>query len=75
MEKETVAIHTPFIRLDQLLKLSGAAQTGGHAKEIIAAGEAWVNGEACLQRGKKIYPGDRVQLGQALELEVCTRAD
>ena len=55
-----VKIKTLFIRLDQLLKYTGIAETGGHAKELIADGEVFVNGQACLQRGKKIFPGDEV---------------
>lgn len=33
MEEQYVAIHTPFIKLEGLLKLEGVAQTGGEAKE------------------------------------------
>jgi ribosome-associated protein len=54
--KHTVDIHTDFIKLDALLKFAGIAETGGDAKNIILEGEVGVNGQACLQRGKKIYP-------------------
>lgn len=57
-----VKIKTLFIRLDQLLKYTGIAETGGHAKDMILNGEVFVNGECCLQRGKKIFPGDGVTL-------------
>ena len=71
MKTETIQITTPFIKLDSLLKLAGIAETGGHAKELVAAGEVLVNREPCLQRGKKLYPGDRATLPQAqLVLEV-----
>ena len=60
---EIVTIRTEFIKLDQFLKFAGAAETGGHAKELVAAGEAKVNGEVCLMRGKKIRPGDVVEIG------------
>lgn len=56
-----ISIHTGFIKLDSLLKFSGAVETGGEAKERIQAGEAQVNGEPCLQRGKKLRPGDTVR--------------
>ena len=62
MIKEEIRISTPFIKLDQFLKFAGIAQTGGHSKEIIAQGAASVNGEVCLQRGKKIYPEDIVEI-------------
>ena len=55
-----ILIHTDFIKLDQLLKLSGVAPTGGAAKEMIVAGLVAVDGERCIQRGRKIYPGMRV---------------
>jgi len=55
---ETISINTEFIRLQDLLKLTGLAATGGEAKVRIQAGEASVNGEICLQRGRKLRPGD-----------------
>ncbi len=55
-----VKITTEFIKLDQLLKFSGAAAIGSEAKEIIASGIVKVNGEVCTMRGKKIRSGDRV---------------
>ena len=64
-EKKQVSkkIDTDFIRLDAFLKMNDAVQTGGHAKIVIQEGEVRVNGEICTQRGKKIYPGDKVELG------------
>mgnify|MGYP005795949481 CR=1 FL=1 len=53
-------IHTQWIKLDQFLKFAGAADTGGHGKEMVLNGQVSVNGEICLQRGKKIHPGDTV---------------
>lgn len=58
----TVKIDTEFIKLDSLLKLSGVAPTGGAAKIFIQDGEVKVNGEVCLMRGKKIRPGDKVDI-------------
>ncbi len=63
MRRETVTIHTEFIRLDALLKLAGAAGTGGQAKELIQDGQVLVNGQVCTMRGKKLRPGDRAALG------------
>lgn len=64
-----ITIRPPFIKLDALLKFSGAAKTGGQAKELVAAGKVKVNGEACAMRGKKIFPGDVVTAGDT-EIEV-----
>ena len=55
-----ITITTEFIKLQDLLKYAGLVETGGEAKERIQNGEAAVNGEPCLQRGKKIRPGDEV---------------
>lgn len=55
-----IVITTEFIKLQDLLKFSNLVETGGEAKERIQAGEARVNGEPCLQRGRKIRPGDEV---------------
>ncbi len=54
-------IDTDFIKLDSFLKMNDAVQTGGHAKIVIQGGEVKVNGEVCLQRGKKIRKGDWVE--------------
>ena len=55
---ETISITTEYIRLQDLVKLTGLAATGGEAKIRIQAGEAAVNGEVCLQRGRKLREGD-----------------
>lgn len=60
MSVVTRTIVTEFIRLDAFLKLTGIAETGGQAKALIQGGAVTVNGEICLQRGKKLRPGDRV---------------
>jgi ribosome-associated protein len=58
----TIQIKTEFIKLDQLLKFASVADTGGLAKLLIGEGYVKVNGEVCQQRGKKIYPGDEVEI-------------
>ncbi len=62
MQKQKVAITTEFIKLDALLKFAGVAETGGEAKEAVQAGDVKVNGEVCTMRGKKLRPGDIVEL-------------
>lgn len=56
-----VSISSEFIKLDSLLKFAAIASTGGEAKILIKGGEVFVNGEVCLERGKKIRPGDIVK--------------
>ena len=57
---ENIKIKGEFIRLDDLLKVTGSVVTGGHAKIVIQEGEVKVNGEVCTMRGKKIRSGDSV---------------
>ena len=53
-----VVIGTEFIKLDNALKFANAVESGGMAKLVIQDGKVKVNGEVCLMRGKKLYPGD-----------------
>ena len=55
-------INTPFIKLESALKLANAVYSGGEAKALIQEGNAKVNGEVCTMRGKKLVPGDTVEL-------------
>ena len=57
---KTMTITTEYIKLQDLLKLANAVETGGEAKERIQGGEVKVNGEVCTMRGKKLRPGDVV---------------
>ena len=66
MQETEIKIETPFIKLEALLKFSGLVGTGGEAKVRIQEGEVSVNGEPCCQRGRKLYDGDRVNLGEAI---------
>ena len=60
--KKIITINDEFIKLDSLLKFSGIAATGGHAKILILNGEVKVNNEVCLMRGKKIRKDDIVEI-------------
>lgn len=52
---------TESIRLDQFLKLAGAVETGGHAKQVIQAGEVSVNGIVETRRRRQLKDGDKVE--------------
>lgn len=64
MKTVEIKIHTDFIKLDSLLKFAGVVETGGIAKEIIAEERIKVGGEVCTMRGRKIRPGDKVQIDE-----------
>lgn len=62
MKKQNITITTEFIKLQDLLKFASLVGTGGEAKVLIQEGAVSVNDEICTQRGKKIRPGDEVQI-------------
>ena len=66
MKKHEITITTEFIKLQDLLKFASLVGTGGEAKVLIQEGAVSVNGEVCTQRGKKIRPGDDVQIADIL---------
>lgn len=59
--KKIVNLSGSFIKLDDLLKLSGETTTGGQAKILIQSGEVKLNGKVCTERGKKIKVGDVIE--------------
>lgn len=65
-----VVIGTEFIKLEAALKFANATESGGMAKTVIQEGEVKVNGEVCTMRGKKLYPGDKVEFDNTTYL-IC----
>lgn len=65
-----IKITTEYIKLDQLLKFSGIVGNGSDAKILILQEQVNINGEIATQRGKKIRPGDTVQVGDCI-INVC----
>ncbi len=61
-EPEAIPIATEFIKLDSFLKFANAVESGGMAKALIEEGRVRVNGEVCAMRGKKLRPGDTVEI-------------
>lgn len=57
-----VKIKTEFIKLDQLLKYADISQSGGESKVYIKNEEVRLNGKIETQRGKKIRPGDLIEV-------------
>lgn len=65
-----VVIGTEFIKLEAALKFANATESGGMAKTVIQEGEVKVNGEVCTMRGKKLYPGDKIEFDNTTYL-IC----
>ncbi len=54
-------IEGEYIELIQLLKATGLAQTGGHAKWMVDEGEIMLNNEVEIRKRAKLRSGDVVQ--------------
>lgn len=61
MKNMDIKIKEEYIKLDSALKLAGVVSTGGQAKLAVLNGEVKVNGEVCLQRGKKLRNNDSAE--------------
>lgn len=59
----------PFVKLDDLLKLTGVADSGGAGKQLVANGEVRVDGAVELRKTCKIHAGQTVRIG-AVEIHV-----
>lgn len=55
-----IPIRDETIRLGQLLKLAGVADSGAEAKALLAVGAISVNGEREERRGRQLRRGDVV---------------
>ncbi len=67
---EPMKIDTDHIKLDSFLKAANLVASGGEAKILIAEGAVRVNGETELRRGRKLRPGDRVEMaGECVIIE------
>lgn len=60
-EETQIPISTEFIKLQDFLKFANVCESGGMAKTFIQNEQVQVNGETCVQRGKKLRPGDTVR--------------
>ena len=71
MSRQEFTLEAEFIRLDDLLKLTGCVQTGGMAKVLIQSGGVTLDGEVCTMRGKKLRGGEVIavpEMGEEITL-------
>lgn len=59
---EKFKIEGAYIELIGLLKATGIAQTGGHAKMIVEDGVVFRNGEVELRKRAKLISGDKIEI-------------
>jgi len=57
-----IGISTEYIALGPFLKLSDCISTGGQAKFFLQETQVLINGEPDQRRGRKLYPGDKVEV-------------
>jgi ribosome-associated protein len=64
-----IPIREETIRLGQLLKLAGLADSGADARELVQDGAARVNGQVETRRGRQLHRGDVVEVaGEAVRV-------
>jgi ribosome-associated protein len=68
MEEIRFKIEGPYIELLGLLKATGIAATGGHAKMIVEDEVVYRNGELETRKRAKLIPGDVLELNQELRI-------
>ena len=66
---EKLIIKTDYILLGQFLKYAGIISNGGQSKMFLAENSVKINGIIDQRRGKKLFPGDIVEvLGQKYKI-------
>ena len=67
---DTIRLREEYIKLGQAMKAARFVSSGVEAKIMILDGRVKVNGEVCLQRGKKLVGGDSFEFdGNIVKIE------
>jgi S4 domain protein YaaA len=61
---EKVTINSEYITLGQFLKYVGIIDCGSYAKQFLLEEKVLINNEQDQRRGRKIYPGDIVEVNK-----------
>jgi len=61
-EPEKIQIETDYIQLGQLIKLLNVLDSGGMVKTFLQDQGVLVNSEPEHRRGRKLYPGDVIEM-------------
>lgn len=56
-DEETIEVRGDMIRLGQLLKFAGLAESGAHAGQLVADGDVEVDGHVEDRRGRQLGDG------------------
>lgn len=71
---KNIFIRTEYLELKNLLKMTNTIQTGGEAKYYLQENYVLINGEKDNRRGRKLYPGDQVEIEGKIYL-ICKNVD
>ena len=63
MQDIEFALERDYVELNQLLKLSGLADSGGAGKALVSSGAVRVDGDVELRRTCKIHAGQVIEVG------------
>jgi ribosome-associated protein len=74
MQRIEFCLNREHVQLNQLLKLTGLADSGGAGKALVAGGGVLVDGNAELRKTCKIRIGQVVTLGD-VEIHVVAGAE
>lgn len=70
MTQKEIVITTEFITLGALLKYVGLIQQGSEASAFLSENKVLVNNEIETRRGKKIYPGYKLEINHQILLNI-----
>ena len=59
---KVIKITTEYINLGQFLKFSGVVFTGGEVRDFLLENDVYVNENRENRRGKKLFPGDLIEI-------------
>ncbi|HOW38313.1 MAG TPA: S4 domain-containing protein YaaA [Candidatus Izemoplasmatales bacterium] len=72
---KTIRIHSEYITLGQLLKYADVLQSGGEIKIFLSENQVWVNQILENRRGRKLFPGDKIDINHKTLLVIATEND
>ncbi|NMA89798.1 MAG: S4 domain-containing protein YaaA [Amphibacillus sp.] len=70
MKPEKIQIKTDYIQLGQFLKLANIVDSGGSVKYFLNDYAVFVNGDQDQRRGKKLYPGDIIEVEEIGQFQI-----
>ena len=71
---ETIS-QTPLCDLQTFLRMCNLVESGGEAKNAIQNSKCSLNNVVETRRSKKLFPGDTVTFGDAINLDVATEVE